>query len=278
MMDNFELKDESNNVIGINYQENRTYNGQVFKYLNKKKNYLEDKYKNLSTFKEKRSDLLSYYTFNPIKLCRNENMRYKIKKSELNKFFIDSREKRLHKDIYNSKLYDLINPYNLIKEKFIKYKHISNEIQRTFQEEQHLIKERENSINTNKYFDKTKNISFELLKKNDKSTYNLISDKKMLSNAIREQQFLVTLKNMNDSFNKMLLLSPSFTISELELLIKFIYRAVYKEDKIEMINLYYYKSNIDSEILIFPKEKTLRELSKEMDSRIELEILIQTFY
>ena len=278
MMDNFELKDESNNVIGINYQENRTYNGQVFKYLNKKKNYLEDKYKNLSTFKEKRSDLLSYYTFNPIKLCRNENMRYKIKKSELNKFFIDSKEKRLHKDIYNSKLYDLINPYNLIKEKFIKYKHISNEIQRTFQEEQHLIKERENSINTNKYFDKTKNISFELLKKNDKSTYNLISDKKMLSNAIREQQFLVTLKNMNDSFNKMLLLSPSFTISELELLIKFIYRAVYKEDKIEMINLYYYKSNIDSEILIFPKEKTLRELSKEMDSRIELEILIQTFY
>jgi len=278
MMDNFELKDESNNVIGINYQENRTYNGQVFKYLNKKKNYLEDKYKNLNTFKEKRSDLLSYYTFNPIKLCRNENMRYKIKKSELNKFFIDSKEKRLHKDIYNSKLYDLINPYNLIKEKFIKYKHISNEIQRTFQEEQHLIKERENSINTNKYFDKTKNISFELLKKNDKSTYNLISDKKMLSNAIREQQFLVTLKNMNDSFNKMLLLSPSFTISELELLIKFIYRAVYKEDKIEMINLYYYKSNIDSEILIFPKEKTLRELSKEMDSRIELEILIQTFY
>ena len=278
MMDNFELKDESNNVIGINYQENRTYNGQVFKYLNKKKNYLEDKYKNLSTFKEKKSDLLSYYTFNPIKLCRNENMRYKIKKSELNKFFIDSKEKRLHKDIYNSKLYDLINPYNLIKEKFIKYKHISNEIQRTFQEEQHLIKERENSINTNKYFDKTKNISFELLKKNDKSTYNLISDKKMLSNAIREQQFLVTLKNMNDSFNKMLLLSPSFTISELELLIKFIYRAVYKEDKIEMINLYYYKSNIDSEILIFPKEKTLRELSKEMDSRIELEILIQTFY
>lgn len=278
MMDNFELKDESNNVIGINYQENRTYNGQAFKYFNKKKNYLEDKYKNLNTFKEKKSDLLSYYTFNPIKLCRNENMRYKIKKSELNKFFIDSREKRLHKDIYNSKLYDLINPYNLIKEKFIKFKHISNEIQRTFQEEQHLIKERENSINTNKYFDKTKNISFELLKKNDKSTYNLISDKKMLSNAIREQQFLVTLKNMNDSFNKMLLLSPSFTISELELLIKFIYRAVYKEDKIEMINLYYYKSNIDSEILIFPKEKTLRELSKEMDSRIELEILIQTFY
>ena len=276
MMLNFELKDESNNVIGINSQENRTYNGQAFKYLNKKKNYLEDKYKNLNTFKEKRSDLLSYYSFNPIKLCKNEIMRYKIKKSELNKFFIDSKEKRLHKDIYNSKLYDLVNPYNLVKEKFLKYKHISSEIQRTFTEEQHLIKERENSINTNKYIDK--NISFELLKKNDKSPFNLISDKKMLTNAIREQQFLVTLKNMNDSFSKVLLLSPSFTVGELELLTKFIYRAVYKEDKIEMINLYYYKSNIYSEILIMPKEKTLRELSKEMNSKLELEILIQTFY
>jgi hypothetical protein len=30
--------------------------------------------------------------------------------------------------------------------------------------------------------------------------------------------------------------------------------------------------------LIMPKEKTLRELSKEMNSKIELEILIQTFY
>jgi len=278
MMLNFELKDESNNVIGINNQENRTYNGQAFKYLNKKKNYLEDKYKNLSSFKEKRSDLLSYYSFNPIKLCKNENMRYKIKKSELNKFFIDSKEKRLHKDIYNSKLYDLINPYNLVKDKLIKCKHISSEIQRTFTEEQHLMKERENSINTNKYCDKSKNISFELLKKSDKNPFNLISDKKVLSNAIREQQFLVTLKNMNDSFSKVLLLSPSFTVGELELLIKFIYRAVYKEDKIEMINLYYYKSNIDSEILIMPKEKTLRELSKEMNSKIELEILIQTLY
>jgi hypothetical protein len=278
MMINFELKDESNNVIGINSHENRTYNGQIFKYLNKKKSYLEDKYKNLNTFKEKRSDLLSYYSFNPIKLCKNEIMRYKIKKSELNKFFIDSKEKRLHKDIYNSKLYDLINPYNLVKEKFLKSRQISNEIQRTFTEEQHLIKERENSINTNKYFDKSKNISFELLKKSDKNPFNLISDKKVLSNAIREQQFLVTLKNMNDSFSKVLLLSPSFTVGELELLIKFIYRAVYKEDKIEMINLYYYKSNIDSEILIMPKEKTLRELSKEMNSKIELEILIQTLY
>ena len=114
--------------------------------------------------------------------------------------------------------------------------------------------------------------------KSDKNPFNLISDKKVLSNAIREQQFLVTLKNMNDSFSKVLLLSPSFTVGELELLIKFIYRAVYKEDKIEMINLYYYKSNIDSEILIMPKEKTLRELSKEMNSKIELEILIQTLY
>ena len=172
----------------------------------------------------------------------------------------------------------MINPYNLIKEKFIKYKHISSEIQRTFQEEQNLIKERENSINTNKYYDKSKNISFELLKKNDKSSYNLINDKNMLANAIRDQQFLVTLKNMNDNFNKVLLLSPLFTVGELELLIKFIYRAVYKEDKIEALNLYYYKSKIDSEILIIPKEKTLRELSKEMDSKVELEILIQTFY
>lgn len=274
MFDEFNLEGKSENIIGINSDKKRTFNGKTFEKLNSKKKKLDFQFKTL--IKEK-NNLLFYYTLNPIKIKKDINTKYKITKHDLNKLFIESKDKRLHKEIYDKDLYKLINPYYLVKEKkYISPKYISTNIQKTFNQEEKAFRERENNnFFSNKFYDKNKNITFELLSKEHK--FSRINDATLLNEAVKDHCFIVKLQNDEDSFNKIVLLRPSFTVGELKSLIKFIYKSVYKVDIIEDINLYYY-NNLYSEITIENNNKNLKDLSKEMKADLELEIMIQALY
>ena len=226
MMQNFSLSEDSKNSIGINNINERTFNRQTFKMLNQKRKKLDSQFGSL--IKEK-NDLLSYYYFNPIKLRYNDNTRFVINKNELNDLFVISEDKRLHKEIYKTKLYNLISPYYLVVEKkYIKYNDISSRIKNNFMNEKETLKTRENTLSSNKYYDKDNQTLFELPSNNH--TYNKISNEKMLNDAVKEHCIIVKIKNNDDGFDKILLLKPDFTIKELKALISFMYKACYNQN------------------------------------------------
>ena len=72
------------------------------------------------------------------------------------------------------------------------------------------------------------------------------------------------------------LIKPDFTVEELKLLIKFIYKSL-KNITINELNLYY-NNSLYSEIYINDMNKTMKDLAKEKNSNIEFEIKIQTQY
>ena len=269
IIQNFNLSENSKNSIGINKEE-RTYNNKTFKMLNNKRKNLDSQFKNY--LKEK--DLLSNYIIKSIKLDLNQNTKFKIHKNNLDLFFNQSKDKKYHKEIYNTKIYDIINPYNLVEQKFIKPKYISKEIRSSFNLEKERLKERENSIMSNKFYDKNKKISFELAPKDHK--FNKISNAKILNDAIKSHCLIVKLKNEEDDFKKILLLTADFTVNELKSLIQFIYKVV-NGIIIDNLNLYY-KNKYYLEIPIEDDDKTMKELAGEMHSESELEIFIQTQY
>lgn len=270
ILNNFNLSDDSKNSIGINEKNERTFNGKDYKMLNNKRKNLDSQFKSL--VKEK--DLLPYYLFKPIQININNNSRFKIKKDDLNKFFINSEEKKLHKEVYNTDLYNLINPYYLTQEvNYIKQKYISQSILNTFRTEKERLKDRENAILINNKIN-CRNQSCEIPQKTDEK--NRISNERMLNQAVKEHCFIIKLINEEDEFKKILLLRPDFTIEELKLIIKCIYKKE-KEINIENINLYY-NNNLYVEVIINNNNETIRELAKEMNSELELEIFIQTQY
>ena len=269
ILQNFSLSENSINSIGITKEE-RTYNNKTFKMLHNKRKNLDNQFKIF--LKEK--DLLSYYIIKSIKLDLNQNAKIKMHKKDLDIFFNESKDKRCHKEIYNTKIYNIINPYNLVEDGFVKIKYISKEIRSSFNQEKERLKERENSIMNNKFYDKNKKISFELAPKEHR--FNTISYSKMLNDAVKSHCLIVKLKNEEDDFKKILLLIPDFTVNELKSLIQFIYKVIYGII-IDNLNLYY-KNNYYMEIPIENNDKTLKELAGEMHCENELEIFIQTEY
>lgn len=267
ILQNFSLLEESKNSIGI-YREERTFNNKTFKMLNNKRKNLDTQFKNY--VKEK--NLLSYYIFKPIKLNTNSNSKFIIHKKDLHYFFLQSKENKLHKEIYDTSLYNLINPYYLVVEKkYIKPKNIHRDILDTFSQEKERLKERENSILNNKFYDKNKKIYFELPSKDH--DLNKISNEKMLSEAVKNHCIIVKIKNEEDDFKKILLLRPDFTVCELISLIQFIYKVA-RGIIINKMNLYY-NNNLYSAVLIDDMNKTMKGLAKEMNSELEIEIFIQ---
>ena len=271
ILNNFNISEDSKNEIGSNHNNTieRTFNGKGFKMLNNKRKNLENQFKGL--VKEK--DLLSYYIFKPIQLNINTDSKFRIKKDELNQFFAQSEEKKLHKEIYNTNLYNLINPYYLTQEvNYIKPKYISQNILNNFRLEKERLKDRENSILNNKI--NSKNKSCEIPPKSYER--NRISNERMLNQAVKEHCLIIRLKNLDDDFKKILLINPDFTIDELKLIIKCIYKKE-KEINIENLNLFYI-NNLYSEVSIKENKETIRDLAKEMNSELELEIFIRIDY
>jgi hypothetical protein len=261
-------------IIGFNEEKEKTFNNEVFTSLLGKKKQLESKF--CPCINEKSEDLLCYNVFYPMHLSLKEDSKYRISKENLNKIFQESNEKRNHKEIYKSKLFQLINPYHLVKEmNYISEKYISKEIKAKFDEEKEDMLERECALSPTEYYDKKNQIYFGFQSKKNKS-YKMRNNV-LIKNAIKNCDILVRLKNENDCFDKNFLLRPSFKVRELKSLISFIYKTVMHAGDPGKISLFYY-SEIFTEVYIVDEDKTLKELGREMKNKFVLDIFINAEY
>lgn len=273
MFSNFSLLEESKAIIGVNNENQKLFNNQTFISLNEKRKKIESKY--LSFLKKEQQDpinLLSYCIFNPLKIKKDPDTKFKIDKDKLNELFLISEDKRLHKEIYKTKLYELLNPYHLVVEKkYIKVKYISNEIKAKFVKDKEEIKERGYNISLNEFYDKNTNIYFGLAQ-NIGYKYK-IKNKDLIKNAVENKELLVKLINESDNFDKKILLKPDFTLEELKLLIIFLYKVSFGVNELKTISLYY-----DYNVPIEGDQKTLEELYKKYGNDYELIIYISADY
>ena len=261
-------------VIGYNEEKETTFNNEIFTSLLSKKKQLESKFS--PCIKEKSDDLLCYNIFYPMILSHDENTKYKISKENLNKIFKESNEKRYHKEIYKSKLFELINPYHLVVEKeYISDKYISKEIKAKFEEEKDVMLEREFALSPNEFYDKKNQIYFRLIPKKNK--HNKIRNNQLIKLAIKNYDILVRLKNEDDCFDKNFLLRPSFKVRELKSLISFVYKTVLHVGNPGKVSLFYYNETY-TEVYILDENKTLKELGKKMKNKFVLDIFINAEY
>ena len=258
-------------IIGCDEDKEKTFNNEKFSSLLEKMKKLESKYN--SSLKEKPIDMLIYSIFYPMKINYKHDSKFKISKENLNKIFMESTEKRFHKDIYNSELFELINPYHLVVEKkYINEKYLSESIKANFDKEKENIKEREYNISPNEFYDKKNNIYFALRYNKKKN-----KDFNLKQRIMKKNDALVKLKNEEDSFEKYLLLRYDFKICELKSLIYFIYKSVFHVENPGKISLYYYNDTFN-EVSIVNENITLKELGTQMKTNDLFEIYINSEY
>lgn len=271
MFSKFSLSEESNNVFGKNHEDQRLFNKEPYPTLNQKRKKLESKYKSLLS-KEPLINLLYYTINNPLKIKPDVENQFKITKNKLNNLLLIAEEKRVHKEIYKSKLYNLLNPYHLVEEKkYIKKENISDEIKSKLNQNKIEKTERGYEMSRFEFYDKNKKKYFGLDKDNN---YNLQSNKNTIKYAVDNNYIMVKISNESDEFEKILLLNPDFTVEELKLLIKFFYKIRLGYDAVNNISLYFL--NCDTEIS--EDKKTMKELNKIFDNNQELNIVVTTDY
>jgi hypothetical protein len=264
-------------VIGINEKKEKTFNKQKYSSLLQKKRYIESKFNGLSS--EDPKDILSYSIYYPMKIGFNRKTQYKMKKDELNQIFIESAQKRFHKEIYNTKLFELISPYHLVCEKnYISSECLSEDIKNELDKDKDDILEREYALRPDEFYDKNNQIYFGFASKKDKIAK--IKNKKLIKAAAEENCILVKVKNEGDMFNKIFLLNPKLKVIELKSLIVFIYKSVFKVSNPGKIKLFYYYDEINklNENYLMDDNKTLKDIAKEMQKENNLEILINAYY
>ena len=138
-------------VIGINEKKEKTFNKLKYSSLLQKKRYIESKFNGLSS--EDPKDILSYSIYYPMKIGFNRKTQYKMKKDELNQIFIESAQKRFHKEIYNTKLFELISPYHLVCEKnYISSECLIEEIKNELDKDKDDILEREYALRPDEFY------------------------------------------------------------------------------------------------------------------------------
>ena len=273
MFSKFSLSEESGIVFSKNEEEQRLINYEAYPSIKEKRKKLESKYK-IFLSKEPLINLL-YYTINkPLKIKPDEENRFKISKDKLNNLLLISKEKRTNKEIYKTKLYELLNPYHLAVEKqYIKSENLSEEIKSKLNVDKKEKIERGYELSQYEFYDKKsqKYFGYDL---EDKYNYNLQSDNNNLREAVRNKYVLVKINNELDGFDKIMLLNPDFTVEELKLLVKFFYKGQLGYEVVDNICLYL--SNYDLEIT--EDKKTMKELNDIFGKNQELDINITADY
>ena len=273
MFSKFSLSEESGIIFGKNQNGQRLFNSEAYSSLKEKRKKLESKYK-LFLSKEPLINLLSYTVSKPIKIKPDEENRFQISKEKLNNLLLVSEGNRINKEIYKSKLYDLLNPYYLVVEKqYIKNENISEDIKLKLNKDKKEKIERGYELSKYELYDK-KNQKYFCYDKEDKYNYNSQSDNEKLRDAVRNNYVLVKLTNESDGFDKNILLNPDFTIDELKLLIKFFYKVKLGYDAVD--NIYLFLADIDNDIS--EEKKTIKELNELYGTNQELSIYISTDY
>ena len=274
MFSKFSLLIESNSFIGSIGLDQKIFNNQNFESLNEKKMKLESKY--TPFLKEKSMDLLLYSLFNPMKIKKDKDNKFRIDRDKLNELFNLSEDKRNHAEIYNTELYKLLNPYYLAVEKrYIKRSSLSDEINSKLRQYEEELRERESKMSSDELYIRQKHIYFGLAGKNN--SYNKEKNNLIINNAIENKNILVRIQNEGDQFKKNFLLEPDFTVEELKLLIIFVYKAFYGVNDLRDLKLFYAKNSY-SEIYFDDNSKTLSEIAKEAGNKNELDIFITVQY
>ena len=232
-------------------------NNLSYENLIEERKKLEQRFK--KSFKESPNELLFYRIINPMKVQKNK---FSIDKDKLNDLFKKTEDKRIHKEIYNSKIYELADPVYLARKKYIPEKYGK------LNAGKNKLKQREYDISRDKYYDKKNNIYMEFAPKD--SEYNKIKNKELINNSVKNHDILVRIKNDTDDFDKSFLLRPVFTMEEIKSLILFIYKAKFNTNNPGKIYLYYYDDL--REIMINDDKKRLIDLTKEMNNKYYVEI------
>ena len=261
-------------IIGKNESKEITYNNEIFSSLLDKKKEYESRFS--SSFSDNADNILSYRIFHPFYISLNHKSQLKMQKDVLNKMFLESSQKQYHKDIYGTKLFELINPYHVIEEKqYINKRYISEEVKAKFEEEKKIMLEREYALSPYEFYDRNNQIYFGLASKRNK----LYKEKNnnLIRKAIKKCDILVRVKNQEDCFDKNFLLKSDFKISYLKSLITFIYKTKYYIDNPRSVSLYYINDNFKT-INIDNNDKSLADLCKEMNNAYVLDIFVNVDY
>lgn len=267
MLEKVPLEEDTGDIISFDEKE-MTFNGFTYKMLKQKKKRLESHKKE----GEKIEDLLYYLISRPIKIDKKKEISCTITKDALNKFFLEAETKRCSKDIYNTSLYKLLNPYYLVtQKKYIDIKNISEEIKEKFTDCMENLFERENNMDYNKFYDKSSKSNLELVSTNK-------TDNEIVQESIRERRLLVRLKNEGDEKQWNLLLPSFTTVGELKTIVKFLYRSSLFVDNLNDLKLSYLIDNKMNEKFLIDDHQTLFNIAKELNSVYELKIFIQADY
>jgi len=274
MFSNISFPKDPISIISQNEQKEKTFNDENYASLYIKKKIINMKYN--ANQEEKPESILCYHMLRPFNISFNRNTKFRISKEALNKLFSDLEQKRHHKEIYGSKLFELSNPYHLIIEKnYISQKYISEEIKAKFEEEKEEMLEREYALSPNEYYDKKNQIYLRFGSKINK--LNKMKNNILIRKAVAKCDILVRIKNEEDCFDKYFLLNPGFKICELKSLVAFIYKTKLFVENPGKITLFYYNNNYRI-IYIEDDNRTLLDILKEMNCGFVLDIFINTEY
>ena len=270
-LENLSIKEESKLLINPNSTQELMVNGNTYINIEKKNKQLLSRFEGMS----EKNDLIIYQILNPIYINKNKKMKFSCDKNALNELFLDYKEKRNNNEIYSNELYELLNPCYLVEKNFLKRKHISKEILADFKEEKELLNERQINRDKSQFYDKENKILFKLLNKEDK--LNKIKNKELIKDSINDNCLVIRLKNnMDNLFNKILLLKSDYTFDELKLLIKCIYKVKYGKQNIKNIDLFY-QDKFMNEFKI-DSVPCLGHLAQKLKTKYELNIYIEAQY
>ena len=261
-------------IIGQNEEKQKTFNNEIYPSLLIKKSLIKIKY---NSFQEENPEsILSYHIFNPFNISFNRYTKFRISKEDMNKLFSDLEQKRYHKDIYGTQLFELSNPYHLIVEKkYIPEKYVSEEIKDKFDKEKQEMLEREYALSPYEYYDKKNQMYLKFSSKMNR--LNKIKNNILIKKALAKRDILVRLKNEEDCFDKYFLLNPGFKICDLKSLIAFIYKTKLSVNNPGKISLFYYNSYF-TVIYLEDDNKTLLDIGREMNAEFVMDIFVNTDY
>ena len=255
-------------IVGQNEEKEKTFNDDDYNSLKIKREAMKIKYDNFPS--DKPEDFFNYRIFHPFFINFNRNTKFQISKESLNKLLNDLGQKRNHKEIYNTNLFELSNLYHLIEEKkYISKKCVTEELKEKLKEEEEEMNNREYVLSPDKYYDKNNKMVLNFVSKNDK--YNKVSNSSLIKRLEEKTDILVQIKNEDDYFCRYFQLNHRFKIKDLKSLITFIYMKKLCVNNVGKISLFYYNDNYER-INLNNDNRNLQDIAKEMkrDYKIEL--------
>ena len=263
-------------IVGQNEEKEKTFNDDDYNSLKIKRESLKIKYDNFPS--DKPEDFFNYRIFHPFFIKFNRNSKFKISKESFDKMINDLKQKRNHKDIYNTALFELSNLYHLIVEKnYINEKCITKNIKEELKEEEEEMKNRDYALSPNKYYDKTNQMILELVSKNNR--LHNVNNNILIKRLEEKSDILVKITNEDDCFDRYFQLNLKFKLKDLKSLITFVYMKKLSVNNPGKITLFYYSDTGNDKVIYIKNEnKNLKDIAKEMKREYRIDLYFNIDY